>query len=131
MNSLIFFIGIESCGVFRINFLLNFVVTSKLVPTITQCTSTLAFIGRTDKREWYRFMTDSSKPNSTIIDTMWINQLKYNYIDVEFAAIYTPPEGMTLPYYVEEFKFGIVSGKIHIVLLKVDRNGNFYSNNYL
>jgi hypothetical protein len=106
-------------------------VTPKLYPTITQCTSTLAFIGRTDKREWYRFMTDSSDPNSTRIDTLWINQKRYNYINVDFAAIYTPPEGMVLPYYVEEFKFGIVNASVEIALFKVDRNGKFYFNNLL
>jgi hypothetical protein len=68
-------------------------------------------------------MTDSSEPNSTTIDTMWLNQKRYNYIEVDFATIYTPPEVLNRPYYVEEFKFGIVSARMEIVLLKVDRNG--------
>ncbi|XP_061173427.1 uncharacterized protein LOC133182595 [Saccostrea echinata] len=98
-------------------------MTSAVQPSITQCTSFLAFIERTGrKREMYRFMTDSSEPNSTKIDTMWINQNRYNYINVRFSAIFTPPENIMVPDYVQEFKFGIVSGQIQLNLAKVDRN---------
>lgn len=102
-------------------------------PIITQCTSILANIDRTGhKMEKYRFVTDSSEPNSTRIDTMWVNQKDYNYINVEFAALYATPENIVLPKYVTEFKFGIVSGKIQINLQKVDRkdpNHPFVSQN--
>lgn len=94
-------------------------------PTITQCTSVLANIDRTGQRmEKYRFVTDSSQPNSTRVDTMWVNQKDYNYINVEFAALSTSPENIVKPHYVTGFKFGIVSGEIQIDLQKVDRNGN-------
>ena len=92
---------------------------------ITRCTSILANIDRTgQKMEKYRFVTDSSEPNSTRVDTMWVNQKDYNYINVEFAAIFTAPENLIKPAYVSEFKFGIVSGKINVGLHKVDRHGN-------
>lgn len=94
-------------------------------PIITQCTSVLAKIDRTGQRmEKYRFVTDSSQPNSTRVDTMWVNQKDYNYINVEFAALSLSQENIAQPNYVTGFKFGIVSGKIQIDLQKVDRNGN-------
>lgn len=108
-----------------------------MAPIITQCSSYLAFIKRTGERnEMYRFATDSSKPNSTEIDTLWINQKRYNFFNVRFSAMFTPPENMMLPNYVQEFKLGIVSGQIQVDLTKVDRNGIvrfFYFNemNYL
>lgn len=55
---------------------------------------------------------------------MWVNQKDYNYINVEFAALFTSPENIVKPNYVTSFKFGIVSGKIQIDLQKVGRNGN-------
>ncbi|XP_061168936.1 uncharacterized protein LOC133178201 [Saccostrea echinata] len=98
-------------------------MTSRVGPTITRCTSVLANIERTgQKREKYRFMTDSSEPNSTRVDTLWLNQKDYNYINVEFSAFYTGPDNLAVPEYVEQFKFGIVSGKIQIDLRKIDRN---------
>lgn len=100
-------------------------VTPGNSPIITQCTSILANIDRTgQKMEKYRFVTDSSQPNSTRIDTMWVNQKDYNYINVQFAALFTSPENIVFPKYVTGFKFGIVSGKIQIDLQKVGRNGN-------
>ncbi|XP_062611710.1 uncharacterized protein LOC134273528 [Saccostrea cucullata] len=108
-------------------------VTSERRPTITQCTSVLANIERTgQKRELYRFIIDSSEPNSTRVDTLWLNQKDYNYINVTFAAFYTGPENIALPEYVKGFKFGITSGKIQIGLSKVDRknqNKPFVSQN--
>ena len=93
---------------------------------ITRCTSILANIDRTgQKMEKYRFVTDSSEPNSARVDTMWVNQKDYNFINVEFAAIFTTPGNLIMPEYIESFKLGIVSGKIQINLQKVDRNGNF------
>lgn len=71
----------------------------------------------------YRFATDSSKPNSTEIDTLWINQKRYNYLNVRFSALFTPPENIMLPDYVQDFKLGIVSGQIQVHLTKVDRKG--------
>ena len=101
-----------------------FTVTPSVSPMITRCTSIIANIDRTgQKMEKYRFVTDSSEPNSTRVDTMWVNQNDYNFINVEFAAIFTAPEIPTRPEYIENFKFGIVSGKINIGLHKVDRNG--------
>ncbi|XP_061179823.1 uncharacterized protein LOC133188421, partial [Saccostrea echinata] len=108
-------------------------MTSGWGPLITRCTSVLANIERSgEKREKYRFVTDSSEPNSTRVDTMWVNQKDYNYINVEFAAVYTAPDDLALPKYVKRFKFGIVSGKIQIDLRKVDRidpNNPFVSQN--
>ena len=101
-----------------------FTVTPSVSPMITRCTSIIANIDRTgQKMEKYRFVTDSSEPNSTRVDTMWVNQKDYNFINVEFAAIFTAPEILTRPEYIENFQFGIVSGKINIGLHKVDRNG--------
>lgn len=37
--------------------------------------------------------------------------------------MFTPPGNMMRPNYVQEFKLGIVSGKIQVDLTKVDRNG--------
>lgn len=73
----------------------------------------------------YRFATDSSTPNSTEIDTLWINQKRYNYFNVRFSAMFTPPEGLFIPRYVQRFKFGIVSGQIQVDLTKVDRNSMY------
>lgn len=125
-------------GSFLIPLYLNFcLLTNKFIyvnsltvtlgnsPIITQCTSILANIDRTGQKiEKYRFVTDSSQPNSTRVDTMWVNQKDYNYINVEFAALSTSLENIVKPHYVTGFKFGIVSGKIQIDLQKVDRNGN-------
>ena len=102
-------------------------MTPSARPMITRCTSILANIDRTGhKMEKYRFVTDSSEPNSTRVDTMWVNQKNYNFINVEFAAIFTAPESLIIPEYIESFKFGIVSGKIQIDLRKVDRDGNWF-----
>ncbi|XP_062602248.1 uncharacterized protein LOC134263906 [Saccostrea cucullata] len=63
---------------------------------------------------------------------MWVNQKDYNYINVEFSAVYTAPGDLELPKYVKRFQFGIVSGKIQIDLRKVDRtdpNHPFVSQN--
>lgn len=108
-------------------------VTTDMTPIITKCSSYLAFIERTgERREMYRFATDSSKPNSIEIDTLWINQKRYNFFNVRFSAMFIPPENMMHPNYVQEFKLGIVSGQIQVDLTKVDRNGtvlmSFYFN---
>lgn len=88
-------------------------MTTDMVPIITKCSSYLAFIERTGKRrEMYRFATDSSKPNSTEIDTLWINQKRYNFFNVRFSAMFTPPGNMMRPNYVQEFKLGIVSVRL-------------------
>ncbi|XP_061164432.1 uncharacterized protein LOC133173456 [Saccostrea echinata] len=98
-------------------------MTSEMGPIITQCTSILAFIERTgQRREMYRFVTDSSEPNSTKVDTMWVNQNDYNYINITFAAIFTAPDNLVVPKYVKKFKMGIISGRITIFLHKVGRN---------
>ncbi|XP_062605692.1 uncharacterized protein LOC134267510, partial [Saccostrea cucullata] len=97
-------------------------LTSERRPTIIQCTSVLANIERTGQKiERYRFITDSSEPNSTRVDTLWLSQKDYNYINVTFAAFYTGPENLVVPEYVKGYKFGITSGKIQIELWKVDR----------
>ncbi|XP_062591935.1 von Willebrand factor D and EGF domain-containing protein-like [Saccostrea cucullata] len=99
-------------------------MTSRRSPTITRCTSILANIERTGlKRELYRFITDSSEPNTTRVDTMWLNQKDYNYINVVFSAFYNEPENLAVPNYITNFKFGIVAGKIQITLQKEGRNG--------
>ncbi|XP_062610978.1 uncharacterized protein LOC134272830, partial [Saccostrea cucullata] len=98
-------------------------MTSRRSPTITRCTSILANIERTGlKRELYRFITDSSEPNTTRVDTMWLNQKDYNYINVVFSAFYNEPENLAVPNYITNFKFGIVAGKIQITLQKEGRN---------
>ncbi|XP_061172823.1 uncharacterized protein LOC133182112 [Saccostrea echinata] len=72
----------------------------------------------------YRFMTDSSEPNSTEVDMLWLSQKDYNYINADFMAIYTPPDITSQPEYVEEFKFGIVGGWLQLDLTKVARNSS-------
>lgn len=39
--------------------------------------------------------------------------------------MFTPPEGLFIPRYVQRFKFGIVSGQIQVDLTKVDRNSMY------
>ncbi|XP_062574387.1 uncharacterized protein LOC134236235 isoform X4 [Saccostrea cucullata] len=108
-------------------------MTSEMSPIITQCTSILAYVERTGKRrELYRFVTDSSEPNSTKVDTMWVNQNDYNYINVTFAAISSAPDNVAVPKYVKQFKMGIISGGINLTLHKVgrtDKNKPFISRN--
>uniref|UniRef100_K1PLN0 Megakaryocyte-associated tyrosine-protein kinase n=1 Tax=Magallana gigas TaxID=29159 RepID=K1PLN0_MAGGI len=59
-------------------------------PIITKATAFLANIERTgDKEELYRFMTDSSEPNSTKVDELWLSDKDYNYINADFTAILT------------------------------------------
>ncbi|XP_062587619.1 uncharacterized protein LOC134249266, partial [Saccostrea cucullata] len=90
---------------------------------ITKCSAFLANIERTGKkREMYRFMTDSSEPNSTEVDMLWLSQKNYNYINADFSAIYVQPDITTQPDYIEEFKFGIIGGWLQLDLTKVPRN---------
>ncbi|XP_048736746.2 uncharacterized protein LOC125651937 [Ostrea edulis] len=91
-------------------------------PIITKCSASLANIERTgDKRELYRFMTDSSDPNSTEPDMLWLSDKDYNYVIADFSAIYAPPDNFTQPDYVANFTLGIVKGKMLLDLRKVDR----------
>nr|XP_034323632.1 uncharacterized protein LOC105320732 isoform X2 [Crassostrea gigas] len=92
------------------------------IPTITKASAFLANIERTgEKRELYRFMTDSSEPNSTEIDKLWLSEKDYNYVNADFTAIYVPEGKYELPDYVENYTFGIVEGKMRLDLHKVDR----------
>lgn len=98
-------------------------MSASLHPTIAQCTSFLAKIERTgQKRELYKYMSDSSEPNSTRIDTRWVNEKDYNFVNVQFSATFNDLSGFKNPDYVEDFKFGVVSGKIQLDLTKIDRN---------
>lgn len=92
------------------------------VPIITKATAFLANIERTgQKRELYRFMTDSSEPNSTKIDELWLSEKDYNYVNADFTAIYVPEMEYELPDYVENYTLGIVEGRMRLDLHKVDR----------
>lgn len=68
-------------------------------------------------------MTDSSKPNSTEIDTLWLSDKDYNYINAEFTAMYTPQTKYELPDYIGKYSFGIIEGKMQLTLSKINRNG--------
>lgn len=95
------------------------------IPIITKATAFLANIERTgDKGELYRFMTDSSEPNSTKIDELWLSDKDYNYVNADFTAIYVPEMEYELPDYVENYTLGIVEGKMRLDLHKVDRKGS-------
>lgn len=95
------------------------------VPIITKATAFLANIERTgQKRELYRFMTDSSEPNSTKIDELWLSEKDYNYVNADFTAIYVPEMEYELPDYVENYTLGIVEGRMRLDLHKVDRRGS-------
>lgn len=95
------------------------------VPIITKATAFLANIERTgQKRELYRFMTDSSEPNSTKIDELWLSDKDYNYVNADFTAIYVPEMEYELPDYVENYTLGIVEGRMRLDLHKVDRRGS-------
>lgn len=92
------------------------------IPIITKATAFLANIERTgQKRELYRFMTDSSEPNSTKIDELWLSDKDYNYVNADFTAIYVPEMEYELPDYVENYTLGIVEGRMRLDLHKVDR----------
>ncbi|XP_062588097.1 uncharacterized protein LOC134249768, partial [Saccostrea cucullata] len=98
-------------------------MTSLASPTISQCSSFLANIERTgQKRELYKFMADSSGTNSTGISTRWVNRKDYNFINVQFSATFQNLHGVNSPGYIDDFKFGIVSGMIQMDLSKSDRN---------
>lgn len=95
------------------------------IPIITKATAFLANIERTEpKRELYRFMTDSSEPNSTKIDELWLSDKNYNYVNADFTAIYVPEMEYELPDYVENYTLGIVEGRMRLDLHKVDREGS-------
>ena len=105
-------------------FLIIISVTNDNAPIITQCSAFLANIERTGKKgELYRFMTDSSEPNSSYVDMLWLSEKDYNYVNAYFKAIYVPEEEYDLPDYVESYKLGIVRAKMQIDLHKVDRKG--------
>nr|XP_034323636.1 uncharacterized protein LOC105326363 [Crassostrea gigas] len=95
---------------------------SNNTPIITKATAFLANIERTgDKEELYRFMTDSSEPNSTKVDELWLSDKDYNYINADFTAMYVPEMEYELPDYVENYTLGIVKGRMRLDLHKVDR----------
>lgn len=95
---------------------------SNNTPIITKATAFLANIERTgDKEELYRFMTDSSEPNSTKVDELWLSDKDYNYINADFTAMYVPEMEYELPDYVENYTLGIVEGRMRLDLHKVDR----------
>lgn len=103
---------------------MDFSVDINNIPIITKASAFLANIERTgEKRELYRFMTDSSEPNSTEIDKLWLSENDYNYVNADFTAIYVPEVKYELPDYVENYTFGIVEGKMRLDLHKVDRRG--------
>lgn len=70
-------------------------------------------------------MTDSSEPNSTEIDTLWLSDKDYNYVNADFTAMYTPPMKYDheLPDYIGNYSFGIIEGKMQLTLSKINRNG--------
>lgn len=103
-------------------------VDSYNIPIITKATAFLANIERTgDKEELYRFMTDSSEPNSTEVDELWLSDKDYNYINADFTAMYVPEMEYELPDYVENYTLGIVKGRMRLDLHKVDRRGSSIS----
>lgn len=103
-------------------------VDSYNTPIITKATAFLANIERTgDKEELYRFMTDSSEPNSTKVDELWLSDKDYNYINADFTAMYVPEMEYDLPAYVENYTLGIVEGRMRLDLHKVDRRGSIIS----
>ncbi|XP_062593096.1 von Willebrand factor D and EGF domain-containing protein-like [Saccostrea cucullata] len=107
--------GLERCKTFDAN----------NIPVITKCMSVLSNIERTGKkRELYKYITDSSEPNSTKVDMLWLNQKDYNYINADFTAMYVPPDGIAPPIYVTDFAFGIVGAYLRIDLYKVHRNSS-------
>lgn len=94
------------------------------LPIITKATAILANIERTGKkRELYRFITDSSEPNSTEIDTLWLSDKDYNYVNADFTAMYDPQTKYQLPDYIGNYSFGVIGGKMNLALSKINRNG--------
>jgi hypothetical protein len=55
-------------------------------------------------------MSDASEPNSTETDHRWIHFKEFNILEFLIEAMYTPPNIESYPYYVTEYKFGIVAG---------------------
>ena len=70
-------------------------------------------------------MSDASEPNSTETDHRWIHFKEFNILEFLVEAMYTPPNIESYPYYVTEYKFGIVAGDIRAELVKVPRTGMF------
>jgi hypothetical protein len=62
-------------------------------------------------------MSDASEPNSTEADHRWIHFKEFNILEFLVEAMYTPPNIESYPYYVTEYKFGIVAGDIRAELI--------------
>ena len=74
----------------------------------------------------YWFMSDASEPNSTETDHRWIHFKEFNELEFLVEAMYTPPKIESYPYYVTDYKFGIVAGNIRAELAKVSRTGMLF-----
>ena len=74
----------------------------------------------------YWFMSDASEPNSTNVDHRWIHFKEFNLVEYIVEAMYSSPPITFRPFYVKDFKFGIVSGQIRAKLTKVSRSGKLF-----
>ncbi|KAJ8314807.1 hypothetical protein KUTeg_006957 [Tegillarca granosa] len=105
-------------------------LSSSQKPIVTKCTARLENIRRSDKKELQRYVTDSTSPNVSTIDRIWINQKDFNYLNLYFEAEYSPPNNLLPPpYYIGDYGFGIVKGQGRVLLTKIPRSTPFISHN--
>lgn len=73
----------------------------------------------------YWFMSDASEPNTTKPDHRWIHFKEFNKLEFLVEAMYNPPNIPIYPVYLENYKFGIVSGHVRAIVSKVPRPGKY------
>ncbi|CAG2241822.1 Mast/stem cell growth factor receptor kita,Tyrosine-protein kinase transforming protein kit,Mast/stem cell growth factor receptor Kit,Vascular endothelial growth factor receptor 2,Tyrosine-protein kinase receptor Tie-1,Vascular endothelial growth factor receptor kdr-like,Vascular endothelial growth factor receptor 3,Platelet-derived growth factor receptor alpha,Vascular endothelial growth factor receptor 1 [Mytilus edulis] len=95
-------------------------------PHITHASTTMKYIPRAGKFKnqlMYWFMSDASEPNTTKPDHRWIHFKEFNQLEFLVEAMYVPPNIPNRPYYLEDYKFGIISGNVRAIVSKVPRPG--------
>ncbi|XP_071137082.1 uncharacterized protein [Mytilus edulis] len=101
-------------------------MTSSQQPHITHASTTMKYIPRAGKhinQLMYWFMSDASEPNTTKPDHRWIHFKEFNELEFLVEAMYVPPNIPNRPYYLIDYKFGIISGNIRAIVSKVPRPG--------
>ena len=97
-------------------------------PVIGRSTATLADIRRTDNRLNFMFELDGT--NTTDLQTIWSNQMRFNTLEFQFESLFTQPDGLPMrPNYVHNSDFGIVHNQITVNVSKVSRSGIYTEGN--
>ncbi|OWF55670.1 uncharacterized protein LOC110456866 [Mizuhopecten yessoensis] len=79
---------------------------------------------RTSGKVFARFLSDSTAPNTSYTDTIWLMKHDFNIINIYFESMYNHPLLEENGNYIENSSFGIVDGRARLTLTKIQHQGS-------